>query len=176
MQTLKRNRKFYFLTLLLLTGCATSSYRILSQDDQSAELNVSPDRILLECEWLHDADIKGLYGFMIHVLDDENTVLTLIQGNTLDKKGCDRRIKKISAILREGRNIYIAGMGNLNEPRIKAKRFYHFPKIGTFHSNERTLYFAAIANEHGTCYDAYSGDEKPCPREPFPTKKKNRTE
>lgn len=171
MRVLKRSRNI-FLALLLLAGCATSSYRILSQSNQSAELNVSPDRILLECEWLHDADIKDRYGFMIHVLDEENTVLTLIQGNTLNKKGCDRRIKKIGAILREGKNIYIAGMGDLNEPRIKGKKSYHFPKIGFFHSNGRTLYFAAIANEHGACYDAYSGDEPPCPRDPFPKKRK----
>jgi len=73
MQILKRSSSFYFLTFFILIGCATSSYRILDQDDQSAELSVSPDRVLLECEWLYDADIKGLYGFMIHVLDEENT-------------------------------------------------------------------------------------------------------
>lgn len=171
MQSLKSNSIFYFFIFFILIGCATSSYRILNQDDHSVELNVSPDRIILECEWLYDADIKGLYGFMIHVLDEENTVLTVSQGNTLDKGSCDRRIKKIGQILREGENIYIAGIGNLNKLRVKGKRSYHFPKIGIFHSNERGLQFIAIANEHGTCYDAYSGDEKPCPREPFPTQK-----
>jgi len=173
MRTLKRNRRWYFLILFFLFGCATSSYRVLNQDDQSAELSVSPDRVLLECEWLHDADIKGRYGFMIHVLDDENTVLTLIQGNTLNKEDCDRRIKKIGKILREGKNIYIAGTGSINEPRVNSKRSYFFPQKGTFLDNERTLQFIAIANEYGSCYDAYSGEEKPCPREPFPTQKGN---
>ena len=171
MQTLKRNKRCYFLILFFLFGCATSSYRILDQDDQSAELSVSPDRIVLECEWLYDADIKGRYGFMIHVLDEENTVLTVNQGNTLGKKDCDRRIKIISKILKEGKNIYIAGIGNINEPRVKGKRSYFFPQKGTFFDNERTLQFVAIANEYGSCYDAYSGEEKPCPREPFPTQK-----
>jgi hypothetical protein len=171
MTALKRSCSFYFLIFSIFVGCATSSYRILKQDDHSVELNVSPDRILLECEWLYDADIKGLYGFMIHVLDEENTVLTVSQGNTLDKGSCDRRIKIISKILREGKNIYIAGIGNLNEPRKKGKRAYSLPKKGIFHSNERTLKFVAISNEYGSCYDAYSGDEKPCPREPFPIQK-----
>ncbi len=171
MQILKRSSSFYFLTFFILIGCATSSYRILDQDDQSAELSVSPDRVLLECEWLYDADIKGLYGFMIHVLDEENTVLTVNQGNTLGKKDCDRRIKIISKILKEGKNIYIAGIGNINEPRVKGKRSYFFPRKGIFFDNERTLQFVAIANEYGSCYDAYSGEEKPCPREPFPTQK-----
>ena len=171
MQTLKRSSSFYFLTFFIFIGCATSSYRILNQDDQSTELTVSPDRIVLECEWLYDADIKGRYGFMIHVLDEENTVLTVNQGNTLNKEDCDRRIKIISKILREGKNIYIAGIGNLNEPRVKGKRTYSFPQKGIFYDNERTLQFVAIANEYGSCYDAYSGEEKPCPREPFPTQK-----
>src|SRR3989338_8188450 len=171
MRLLKKSFSFYFLTFFILIGCATSSYRILDQDDQSAELSVSPDRVLLECEWLYDADNKGLYGFMIHVLDEENTVLTVNQGNTLNKEDCDRRIKIISRILREGKNIYIAGIGNLNEPRVKGKRTYSFPQKGIFYDNERTLQFVAIANEYGSCYDAYSGEEKPCPREPFPTQK-----
>lgn len=172
MKSLKRNSWRCFLTFFFLAGCATSSYyRIFNQDDQSTELNVSPDRILLECERLHDADTEGLYGFMIRVLDEENTVLTISQGNTVDKGSCDRRIRKISKILREGKNIYIAGIGTLDVPRIKGKSSYTFPKKGTFNSNERALKFMAIANEHGSCYDAYSGDEKPCPREPFPTKK-----
>ena len=171
MRLLKKSFSFYFLTFFILIGCATSSYRILDQDDQSAELSVSPDRIVLECEWLYDADIKGRYGFMIHVLDEENTVLTVNQGNTLDKKDCDRRIKIISKILKEGKNIYIAGTGNINEPRVKGKRSYFFPQKGIFFDNERTLQFVAIANEHGSCYDANSGEEKPCPREPFPIQK-----
>lgn len=170
MKNSKRSKNIFWM-FLILTGCATSTYRISNQDDHSAELNVSPDRVLLECEWLYDADIKGLYGFMIHVLDEEDTVLTISQGNTLDKGSCDRRIKKIGAILRDGKNIYIAGIGDINKPRVKSKRSYHFPKLGTFHSNERALQFIAIANEHGVCYDAYSGDEKPCPRDPFPKKK-----
>ncbi len=171
MRILKRSYSFYFLTFFIFIGCATSSYRILNQDDQSAELSVSSDRIVLECEWLYDSDIKGRYGFMIHVLDEENTVLTVGQGNTLDKRDCDRRIKIISKILQEGKNIYIAGIGNLNKPRIKGKRTYSFPQKGIFYDNERTLQFIAITNEYGSCYDAYSGEEKPCPREPFPTQK-----
>lgn len=152
-------------------GCATSKYRVLNSGEYGTELNVSPDRVLLECERLHDADEPGLSGFMMHILDEEDTVLTLVQGNTLDNKTCDRRIKKMNAILKNGKNIYIAGTGDLNKPRTKGKA-YAFPRKGTFHNNGRVLGFAAIANEDGACYDAYSGEEKPCPRDPFPLKNK----
>ncbi len=156
------------LVLLSLAGCATSSYRVLYQDEGIAELNATPDRILLECERLHDADEPGLSGFMMHVLDEENTVLTLVQGNTLDNQSCDRRVKKMSAILKKGKDIYIAGRGNLREPR-QMGRAYTFSPKGTFKKNGRVLGFVAIANEFGECYDAYSGEEeKPCPPEPFP--------
>ena len=95
----------------------------------------------------------------------------MVQGNTLDNKTCDRRIKRISEILSKGKNIYIAGTGDLNKPRQKGKA-YIFPQKGTFDNNGRVLGFAAIANELGACYDAYSGEEKPCPRNPFPLKTK----
>jgi hypothetical protein len=100
---LKRKNSWYcFLLPLLATGCATSTYRVFNSGEYGTELSVSPDRVLLECEDLSDADEKGLSGFMIHVLDEENTVLTLVQGNTLDKGSCDRRAKKIGEILKEG--------------------------------------------------------------------------
>ncbi len=172
MRALKTSSRFYIFWFLVLAGCTTSTYHVLNQGNHGTDLNVSPDRILLECEWLHDADIEGLYGFMIHVLDEENTVLTLVQGNTLDKQTCEKRIHKIGNILAKGKRIYIAATGDLSDSRKNGKS-YIFPKIGAFHSNGRVLGFAAIANEHGACYDAYSADEKPCPREPFPIKNKN---
>ena len=154
---------------LLLSGCATSSYRVLFQDDGAAELIVSPDRVLLECEDLYDADTKGLYGFMMHVLDDKNSVTTIAQGNTMNRKDCERRLKEIGKILREGTSIYIAGRGNLSTINGALRDEYIFPGKGSFRSGGRSLGFVAIANEQGLCYDAYSGfKEKPCPPEPFP--------
>jgi hypothetical protein len=154
---------------LFLSGCATSSYRVLFQSDGAAELSVSPDRVLLECEDLYDADIKGLYGFMIHVLDDKDTVVTLVQGNTLGKEDCGRRLKGIGKVLQEGKIIYIAGQGDLSTIDENIRGEYAFPGKGTFRSNGKSVGFLAIANEHGLCYDAYSGfQEKPCPPEPFP--------
>jgi hypothetical protein len=168
MLVLKQNKIFLATLFLFLAGCATSNFRVLNSIDGATELVVSPERILLECERIHDADTPNSYGFMIHVLDEKNTVLTVVQGNVIGEADCDRRIRKIGEIMK-GENIYIAGMGNLNHARAKG-RAHIFPNKGTFNSNERVLGFAAIANEFGACYDAYSGDEKPCPREPFPLK------
>lgn len=170
MRALRKSKMLYLTLLSSIMGCATSTYRVLNSGEYGTELNVSPDRVLIECERLHDADEPGLSGFMMHVLDEENTVLTFVQGNTLDSKTCDQRIKKMNKILENGKNIYIAGTGDLNKPRTKGKA-YTFKK-GTFQNNGRVLGFAAIANEYGACYDAYSGEEKPCPRAPFPLKSK----
>ena len=62
-------------------------------------------------------------------------------------------------------------MGDLTEPRIQQERQYVFPGKGTFFYNNRVLQFMVIANEHGLCFDAFLGAEKPCPRHPFPIKK-----
>ena len=173
MQFLKRGDLFC-LIVISLCGCATSSFKILYQGKLAVELQATPDRVLLECEYQHDNDTKGLYGFLIHLLDEEKTVLTVAQNNTLTEVDCTRRIKKIGKILNTGRSVYIGGMGDLTEPRIKGTRSYIFPHIGTFYDNGRSLQFSVIANEKGLCYDAYSGDEAPCPREPFPIKERKK--
>lgn len=155
-------------------SCSTSSsYRVGKQGNNSVELNVTPDRVLLECEWIYDADIpdpEDAYGFMIHVLDDENTVLSVTQNNLLDKESCYDRINFISSILKRGKIIYIGGMGDLKDPRKTEKHEYTFPGIGTFRGNGRVLQFGVIANEKGQCFDAHRAGEKPCPRDPFSIK------
>jgi len=169
MKRLRRNKWFCACLGVLLSGCATSSYRVLFQDDSGAEVSVSPDRVLLECEDLYDADIKGLYGFMLHVLDGDNRVITFVQGNTLGKEDCERRLTGIGKVLKDGKSIYIAGRGNLSKAYDNVREDHVFPGKGTFRSSGKSLGFVAIANEHGLCYDAYSGfQEKPCPPEPFP--------
>lgn len=170
MRFLKRNSCFFMVSFFFLIGCATSSYRIGNQDFNRVELCVTPDRVLLECEWIHDSDIKEYspYGFMMHVLDEEKTVLSVIKGSVMDKESCFERIEKINKILKEGKNIYIAGMGDLNDLRVKEENTYIFPQ-GIFYGNGRVLQFMFIENEFGSCYSSYreqGGD--PCPRGGFP--------
>jgi hypothetical protein len=147
-------------------NCTTSSFKLIKQHELAVELKVTPDRILLECEFQYKDTSGDAYGFMMRVLDDENTVLSIVQTNVLDKGSCFKRIKKIGKILETGKIIYIGGMGDLNKAKIKKDETYMFPNIGIFHGNGRSAQFIVIANERGLCYDAYSGDEEPCPREP----------
>lgn len=154
---------FYFIVGVLTLGCATSYYKIHQQEGSKVELEVTPDRVTLECEKLEN----GNYGFMIKVLDDKNTVLTAA-GRQLDKALCDEHFTKIGKILNSGRQIFVAGMGDVDEPRSPSKFSSSFPLHGTFPDNERTLHFMYIWNESGLCFGAYRFDEKPCPRDEFP--------
>jgi hypothetical protein len=156
------NNILLFMSLCLV-GCATSSYRVSSREGRKVELDVTPDRVVLECE-LASENKEVPYGFMIHILDEEKTVLNVTQTNNLSKEDCFRRIEKISHILRTGKRIYIAGIGDIDDPKKVEKWTYTFPHLGTFSGNGRMLQFFAIANENGSCYDAYYGDRKPCPR------------
>ena len=167
MGLLKRNSFFRVVFLVFLTGCATSPFRLLKNDEHMVELKVIPDRVLLECEYQPDHDTKDAYGFLMYILDDENTAISVVQGNVLNKSDCSRRLQKIGKILKTGKIIYVGGMGNLTKSKIIEGRQYTFPNIGTFQGNGQTVQFMVIANERGLCYDAYSGDEAPCPREPF---------
>lgn len=156
------------LMVYFITGCASSSfYKITSKDGHQVELNVSPDRIVLQCEkQLEDSD--EIYGFMIHVLDDQNTVLNVYQSNNVGKEGCFDRYHRIGKIIQQGKQIHLAGMGDIDKPRKKGEYSHTFPGHGTFHTNERVLQFFNVMNEHGACYDAYYEQDPPCPHsEPF---------
>ncbi len=172
MPNLIKNKTFP-LVLILFSGCTTSSFKVANQTRMRAELLVTPDRILLQCEDLQDpaeklANDEGRYGFMIHVLDDENTILTLSQGNILGKKQCFEHVDKIGKILRNGQQIYIGGMGDLTDPRKKEEDHHTFPGKGVFYSNSRALQFIVIKNEKDECYSAHHGSDRPCPADPFP--------
>lgn len=79
--------------------------------------------------------------------------------------------KKIERILKNGNQIYLAGIGDFREPRQTGLLKRNFPKHGLIEDNGRSLQFIAIKNERNQCFAAFSADEKPCPPEPFPLKK-----
>ena len=87
MEFLKRGELFC-LIVVSLCGWATSSFKVLHQGKLAVELQTTPDRILLESEYQHDNDTKGFYGFLIHILDEEKTVLTVAQNNVLNSQLC----------------------------------------------------------------------------------------
>lgn len=172
MTHLKRNKiKIAFLSILALQiqSCSTSSfYKHDKQWHLASELLISPDRISLECAKISDEN--ELYMFMVHVLDNQNTVMTASQGNNSDQKTCLWRKDIINKIVRNGKRIYLAGMGDPNEPRQfgKEAELIRFEKRGTFPHNHRFLQLMFISNENGACYGAYTALEKPCPQQPFP--------
>lgn len=166
--TLRVNNVLVGMSLICgLYGCAHSSYRVFNQDERRNEILVSPDRVLTECQ--EASKEEDTYGFIMHVLDDQNTVLGVIQGNATDKESCIKKMTAINRILLRGRSIYVGGMGDLERPRLMDKEYVHdFPRHGKFFGNGRVLQFMVIQNERGECYAAYSGAQKPCPRDEFP--------
>lgn len=171
MPNLKNNLLISCFSYILLLGCSTSNYLINKEIDGKTEILVTPDRVSLQCEHIYDYTGNAIdpYGFMIHVLGEENTVLTVNQGNLIGKDDCLKRLNKIGQILTKGKKIYIGGIGNLNnKPRIKEDNQYFFPNLGRFNSNGRVLQYMVIWNEHGQCFNAYTGDRKPCPSDEFP--------
>ena len=156
-----------------MVGCASSSYKIDRQTEGRTQLLVTSDRVILECYRLTDyaGDIKEAHLFSINVLDEDKTVLTVSQGNILGKEDCFRRISKVGKILKSGSKIFIGGMGNLGRPRESQERSYSFPGLGQFQVNGRVLQFMVVWNDKGLCYNAYSGDQKPCPSDEFPIEK-----
>ncbi len=161
--------------VLLFSACATSSYRVIERKGYRAEIQVTPDRVLLECEDIKDhedaGNPEGNFGFMIHVLDDENTVLTLIQGPVTTRSFCLQQQREIGKVIKNGNSIYIAGHGSLDEPRKMGKTVYSsFPKPGVFCGNGRVLTYSVVKNERGQCYSKDNGINEPCMPPEFPIK------
>jgi hypothetical protein len=162
------------ISATLLTACTSSAFRVIDMDRYRTELQVTPDRILLECEDIKDhenaGDPEGNFGFMVHVLDDENTVVNLIQEPVTTRKYCFERLKEIDQVIKNGKIIYIGAHGSLDEPRVKEMRSYSFDKKGPFFGNGRSLQLSVIKNEHGQCYSAMSAASEPCMPPEFPIK------
>lgn len=170
MENLKVSSMYVMILSLSIAGCATSSFKVLNQKEMAMEFLVTPDRVIQECERVETDDRGVVAGYMLHVLDEEKTSFTLVQTNTLDIESCERRMKKIGKILKSGHQIYLAGIGDFFESRIKGPYKYTFPQFGIIESNGRSLQFIAIKNEHDQCFGAFSAEEQPCPPEPFPLK------
>lgn len=73
--------------------------------------------------------------------------------------------------MKNSTQIYLVGIGDLREPRKTGLRKQTFPHFGTIEDNGRAVQFIAIKNEWNQCFGTFSAEEKPCPPEPFPTKK-----
>ncbi|MFN7455480.1 MAG: hypothetical protein ACK5RO_12575 [Pseudobdellovibrionaceae bacterium] len=162
-----------FLSVAALAGCASSSYKVDGKAEGRTQLLVTSNRVLIECEPItsYEGDIKDPHFFTIYVLDESKTVLTVSQGNILGKEDCSRRISKIGKILKSGSQIFIGGMGDLDKPREMSEQLYSFPGLGLFPQNGRNLQFMVVWNDKGQCYNAYSGDQEPCPSDEFPIAK-----
>ncbi len=156
----------WMCALLFLQGCATSSYRVTKTQGLKVEISVTPDRVVATCEKLSDEN--DLRTFIIHVLDEENSVLVAMQGNFSDEESCEWRKSRTRGVLDTGKNIYLAGMGNPLKPRKASQERMTFPSLGAFPYNGRTLQLMIIANENGACYGAYIHEGQPCPGGEFP--------
>ena len=86
------------LFLLVFSGCATSSFKIKKETDSLTELLVTPDRIILQCEELDEDPDEGVYGFMVHLLDEQKTVTTSALSIRPDKENCERFTQNINHI------------------------------------------------------------------------------
>lgn len=163
----QKNRIFIFAVSFILVNCATSQYSARKSKALGTDIKVSSDRVVAECEFITDytGDYPDPYGFMIHILDTEKTVLTVSNGTVLDKKECFKRLKATEEILRNSETVFVRGRGDADAPIKLESRTYYFPGHGSFPDNGRNLNYLAIWNDLGQCYDAFYGSERPCPRE-----------
>jgi hypothetical protein len=170
MQILNRGKTLFFVSLIC-AGCSTSSFKIYKETKGLTEILVTPDRVVLHCEELDEDPDIGAYGFMIHMLDEENTVTTAALNIRPDLKNCENHIRKIKRILQKSERVTIGSHHQLSkQPRtLEDAHFrYYFPGHGTFSSNGRALDLIAIWNEKEDCYNVHLQDDKSCPPFPLP--------
>lgn len=143
------------------------------------EFQVTPDRVLLECEDIFDhADAgkpEGNFGFMVHVLDEADTVFTLIREPVTSREECFERRDYIQKILKNGKKIFIGGNGVISKPRVQGTRSYSFSgRSGAFFENGRSMSLLVIKNEKDQCFSLNFGLGPPCETPEFPIRRGER--
>jgi hypothetical protein len=108
-----------------------------------------------ECEFIdnYTGDYTFPFGFMIHVLDNEKTVLTLSSGTVLEKEDCFNWQAESDKIIRNARIVTVRGRGYADAPPKIEVYKYTFKEHGTYFGNGRSLNFLAIWNDKGQCFD-----------------------
>lgn len=167
MASLKNSLNKLLFLIFFLSSCASTTpihgplpiiptkiennYEVTKRDDGIVVINVTPDRILPYCEKLEN----GNDGFMIMILDEENTVL-VATGRQCAHKTCLRWSKKVQDISKGQSSVKFVGLGEIAEERIKEKYNFTFPVHGTFHSNGRSFELHALLNKDKKCFSMFS--------------------
>jgi hypothetical protein len=151
-----KNNIFLAIFFFILQACSTKPlHQVVRQGGELGivEIITTPDRVLPYCEEIDTS--PGRYGFMVLILDEENTVGGG-SGMMSSLKGCRDWEVGVWKVLKKGRKIRIVGTGRYDETRIKERFTYTFPGHGTFHSNGRSFGLTAITNEHQDCFGMFS--------------------
>ena len=167
MISLQKNKYLsMFLLVMFLQGCVTSHYQASKPNALGTDIAVTPDRVITECEFIdnYTGDYSDPYGFMIHILDNENTVLTASSGTVLEKKDCLRWQVAADKIIRNAKTVTVRGRGDAEDPIVKKEFKYAFERHGTYFGNGRSLNYLAIWNDKGQCFDVFNRDN-PCPKQ-----------
>ena len=137
--------------IMLLTGCASSIFKMNVVRDSLVDVIATSDRFLPFCEKVIKDNGEVWYGYMIFFLDEEKTVGTAT-GMLTGKKTCFMWRAGAQKIIDSGSMITLSGFGSMNTPRVKDNFSYTFPQHGTFFSNGRSMDFFSIRNNHGNCF------------------------
>jgi hypothetical protein len=169
MGNLRRSSAALVFAFIFFVGCVSTKYKVIQSKLNAVGLLITTDRILLECEDLHagGGDRPGSFGFMIHMLDEEKTVLTGIWSLQVSKTRCQEMVRDIERIMKRSKQVYIAGVSDLREPRTMGMESYTFPKLGTYRDNGRSMQWFVLKGEDGSCVTAYEGAGNPCPWNPM---------
>jgi len=161
MAYLQKSNLLIMTVLIFLSGCVTSKYHAGKQKAFGTDIEVTPDRVIVECEFITDyeGDRSDPYGFMIHVLDNEKTVLTLSSATVLEKSDCFDWLKQSEKIISKGKSILVRGRGDAHAAAKMEKWAYNFSKHGTFYGNSRALNFLGIRNDKGQCLNTLADDD-----------------
>ena len=160
-----KNNFFLFTIIFIFQACSTQPLHQVSRKGGAlgiVEIITTPDRVLPYCEKIDTS--PGRYGFMVLILDEENTVGGG-SGMMSSLKGCKDWEAGVRKVLSKGKRIRLVGTGRYDEPRVKERFAYTFPGHGIFHSNGRSFGLTAITNEHQDCFGMFSrkcsGDDYP---------------
>ena len=148
----------------LLTSCSliTPKTQVLFESSHGIEIICPSERVQVLC--IADGAEGEDHGWSLDIilLNDQGKVEQFTYSRSIPHAECASEKKLYAKILKQGKTIYIAGLGEIaSKYDDENDKWVDFPGLGRFMRAERFYTFMVMKNENGDCYGQY----KFCPIE-----------
>ena len=164
-----RNKVMLLYLTFFISACQSHhafNIKTLHTDvDDLHIIQVASERVKQECIFLDaEAENKWRHLYLMHVLNNQNEVLEIMQPTHLDKETCEVQFRRIEKILQDDSQIKLCIRDELKKKNFGQNQgeMIHFSSLGKYSVAYETLTLDTICNS-GKCFSNNSVWVNTCP-------------